>query len=244
MRVTEDELIEIWYYFQYCCLPAITMARYAYFDYLDDIKADKEFYKHERKQAINRFGRQLDTLPRKLMDVSNQNVRYMNILGDNIDEQFEEEKEELHKAIYLSFRNAKWKHTECLAAIHYVSAMLQIAEATFKQCCNDMVNTRHRDPTKVFWVYNLGHFNEEWEKIVDMATAFFENDNRKTLDVDLNNLRCTKAIDAIRRKYADIKTLRVAIEKSYPWSQNYREGVPFEESLDYLIVNNNQKQEE
>lgn len=243
MRVTEDELIEIWYYFEYCCLPSIIMARYAYFDYINDIKDEKMFYRHERKQAINKVGKYLDGLPRKLMDVSTQNIRYMNILGDNIDEIFEDEKEELHKAIYLSFKNAKWKHVDCFAAIHYISVMLNIAEATYIQCCEDMVKVRHKDPTDVFHVFNLHEVNESWDKIVDATTEFFAKDNKKAADVNLHNIRCDKAIEAFRRKYADVETLKTALKKSYKWSPNYQEGVAFENSNDYLIINNNQNQE-
>jgi hypothetical protein len=243
MRVTEDELIDIWYYFQYCCLPSIIMARYAYFDYINDIKDEKMFYRHERKQAINKVGKYLDGLPRKLMDVSNQNIRYMNILGDNIDEIFEDEKEELHKAIYLSFKNGKWKHVDCFTAIHYISAMLNIAEATYIQCCKDMLDVWCKDPTEVFHVFNLHEVNESWEKIADTATEFFAKDNKKATDVNLHNIRCDKAIDAFRRKYADVETLKEALKKSYKWSPNYQEGVAFEDSKDYLIINNNQNQE-
>lgn len=54
MRVTEDELIDIWRYFQYCCLPSIIMAKYAYHDYLKNIQEEKSFYKFEIKHEINK----------------------------------------------------------------------------------------------------------------------------------------------------------------------------------------------
>lgn len=241
MNVTDEELIVIWRYFQYCCLPSIIMARYAYLDYIGDIKADKAFCRHETKQAVNRVGKYLDNLPNKLMNVNSQNVRYMNILGDNIDEQFETDVEELHRAIYISFRNAKMKHLDCLTALHYISVMLQIASVTFSQCCHDMYSTMHKNPTKAFHVYNLKEVSDSWGKIVDKASSFYgyDKENRHSPSVDLNNLRCTKAVDNIRRKLACIDTLRIAMQKSYPWSPNYQEGVPYEQSADFLIVNNN-----
>lgn len=121
MVLTDEDLITIWRYFQYCCLSSIVMARYAYLDYLDHIKAEKSFYRHLNKQSINRIGKQLEALPDSLMAVSSQNIRYMNILSDNIEEQFEDEEQELHHAIYISFRNAKMQHLDCLAALHFDS---------------------------------------------------------------------------------------------------------------------------
>lgn len=239
MKITEDELIEIWRYFQYCCLPSIIMAKYAYFDYIDDIKKEKMFYRHETKQAINKLGKQLDVLPNRLMSVGNAYIRYMNILGDNIEEQFEDEEEELHRGIYITFRNAKMKPFDCLAAIHYISAMLQIASATFTQCCNDLQSVMKKDYTEIFHVYDLQGITNSWEKIVDKATVHYgyDKDNKKVDNVNLNNPRCIKAIDAIRRKLADINVLRTAMEKSYPWSPNYHESIPYEKSADYLVVN-------
>ena len=239
MVITDDDLITIWRYFQYCCLPSITMARYAYLDYIDDIKAEKSFYRHLTKQSINRIGKQLEALPDSLMAVSSQNIRYMNILSDNIEEQFEKEEEELHRALYISFRNAKMQHLDCLAALHYISTMLQIASVTFSQCCHDMKQTLHKDPTDLFSVYNLNNLSNRWSEIVDKATECFgyNKNDKKTPSVDLNNLRCIKAVDAIRAKLADIETLRTAMRKSYPWSINYQEGIPYEESADWLIVN-------
>ena len=244
MVLTEEELIDIWKYFQYCCLPSITMARYAYLDYIEDIKNEKMFYRHETKQAINKIGKYLDVLPNRLMDVSSQYVRYMNILSDNIEEQFENETEELHRAIYISFRNGKMQHLECLSAIHYISVMLQIASVTYTQCCEDLKKTTHKDFTDAFSVYDLHELTLNWDKIVDKATVFYGYDkvDKKTPSVDLNNIRCTKAVNAIRKKLADIETLRTAMRKSYPWSPNYKEDIPYEESADCLIVNsNNQK---
>lgn len=238
MVITDNDLITIWRYFQYCCLPSITMARYAYLDYIDDIKAEKSFYRHLTKQSINRIGKQLEALPDSLMAVSSQNIRYMNILSDNIEEQFEKEEEELHRALYISFRNAKMQHLDCLAALHYISTMLQIASVTFSQCCHDMKQTLHKDPTDLFSVYNLNNLSNRWSEIVDKATVCFgyNKNDKKTPSVDLNNLRCIKAVDAIRAKLADIETLRTAMRKSYPWSINYQEGVPYEKSTDWLIV--------
>lgn len=244
MRITEDELIDIWRYFQYCCLPSIIMARYAYFDYIDDIKKEKKFYRHEVKQAINKIGRQLDKLPRALMDVSSQNVRYMNILGDNIDELLEEDKEELHRAIYITFKNARWSHVECYAALCYIQTLLGTAAVTFKQCCKDYQLIRGMDASELFHVYNIEEIASKWEELVFDATCsnVFEQ-SRKATDVDLQNLRCEMAIDAIRKKLSDIETLRTAMEKSYPWSPNYKEGVPYELSDDYRLVNSNKKEE-
>lgn len=242
MRLTEDELIDIWKYFQYCCLPSIIMARYAYFDYIEDIKKEKKFYRHEIKQEINKIGKELDRLPRKLMDVSSQNVRYMNILGDNIDELFEEDKEELHRAIYISFRNAKWSHVECIASLCYILKMLRIATVTFEQCCLDLKTIMGKDVTEIFHVYNLKGITDTWQDLVMMAAYSDIFDQRKKAEnVNLQNLRCTNAIDAIRKKLSDIETLRIALRKSYPWSPNYKEGVPYEKSLDYKIVHNSNK---
>ena len=238
MRLTEEELIDTWKYFQYCCLPSITMARYAYLDYINDIKKEKMFYRHETKQAINKIGKYLEVLPNRLMDVSNQNIRYMNILGDNIDEQFENEKEELHKAIFLSFRNAKWEHLDCLTALHFIFTMLQIAAVTYTQCCKDLKDIKGKDFTDVFHVYDLHELCYDWNKVISKANTSLDT-VKKSESVDLQNLRCNKAINAIRKKLANIETLRIAMEKSYPWSPNYKEEIPYEDSADYLIVNNN-----
>ena len=239
MRITEDELIEIWRYFQYCCVPSIVMTKYAFLDYIGDIKKEKMFYRHERKFEINKIGKYITGIPNRLMDVSSQNIRYMNIFSDNIDELLEEETKELHKAIYLTFKNAKVKQVECLAAIHYISAMLQIAAVTYTQCCEDMKKSLGKNPVKLFKVFNMQGVVDTWEKVVDNATVFFgyEKAGKKDAVVDLNNPRCIKAIDGIRRKYADVETLRIAMKKSYPWSINYEEGVPYEKSADYIIVN-------
>lgn len=244
MVITNEKLIDIWRYFQYCCLPSITMARYAYLDYIKRVREEKKFYRHETKQAINRIGKSLEVLPNNLMAISSQNIRYMNILGDNIDELLEKETEELHRSLYISFRNAKMKHLECFAALHYISVMLQIASVTFSQCCADMKHFMHVDPTELFSTYDLHGITERWIKIVDKATVFFGYDKvgKKEVEVDLNNPRCMKAIDAIKAKYEDIETLRTAMRKSYPWSLNYREDIPYEKSVDYMIVHNNEKQ--
>lgn len=235
MKLTDEELIDIWRYFQYCCLPSIVMARYAYLDYVNDIKKEKSFYRHEVKQAINRIGKSLEVLPNKLADVSNENVRYMNILSDNIEGLFDNETEELHRAIYISFRNAKYEHLDCLTALHYISSMLQIASLSFKQCCKDLIKLRGKDVTDIFWTYNLQETYAMWDKIVDKAEGLYKT--KKAEPVDLNNLRVTKAIHAIRLKYSDVRTLQNAMRKSYPWSPNYKEGVAFEESVDYLVIN-------
>ena len=238
MVIKEDKLIDIWRYFQYCCLPSITMARYAYFDYIKKIKEEKKFYRHEIKQAINRIGKSLEVLPNNLMAVSNQNIRYMNIFGDNIDELLEKETEELYRSIYISFRNAKIKHLDCFTALHYISVMLQISSVTFSQCCADMKKSMHIDPTELFRVYDLHDITDRWDVILDRAAHFFGYDKtgKKGESVDLNNPRCIKAVDAIRTKYTDIETLRVAMKKSYPWSLNYNKDIPYEKSMDYLIV--------
>lgn len=234
----EENLTTVWRYFQFCCLPSIIMARYAYADYIDDIKKDKIFYRHKDKQAINRIGQYLSTLPNKLMAVSNQNIRYMTIFGANIDEQFEEEKEELHKALYISFRNAKMQHLDCLAALHYISVMLQIASSVFSQCCRDLQKVMKINPTDTFSTYNLNHITDSWNNIVDNASVCFgyDKEDKRHPSVDLNNPRCTKAVDIIRRKLDNINTLRVAMRKSYPWSINYKEDVPYEQSVDYLVT--------
>lgn len=213
--------------------------KYAFLDYVKDIKKEKTFYRYENKALITKMTGFLTTLPNKLMDVSSQNVRYMNIFSDNIEEQLEEETEELHRAIYITFRNAKMQHIECLSAIHYISAMLQIAVVTFEQCCHDMRQTLGKDPEQIFRMFNLQKTVEDWEKLVDRATKFFGYNkmSKHEEEVDLNNPRCIKAIDSIRRKYADIETLRTAMRKSYPWSINYKEGIPYEQSADNLIVN-------
>ena len=217
------------------------MARYAYLDYIEDIKKDKVLYRHEMKQSINKVGKYLETLPNKLMDVSSQNVRYMNILGDNIDEQFDNETEELHRAIYISFRNAKWEHVESLAALHFILTMMSIASATFIQCCKDLKNLSGKDATEAFHIYNLSELSNEWLKIVKKANVLLD-DKKKTEAVDLNNLRCTKAVEALRNKLSDIETLRIAMKKSYPWSPNYREDIPYEQSADYMIVHHEDKE--
>ena len=241
MTVTEEELIDIWRYFQYCCLPSIIMARYAYLDYIDDIKKDKVLYRHELKQAINKIGKQLETLPNRLMDVSSQNVRYMNILGDNIEEQFENETDELHRAIFISFRNAKWKHMESLAALHYILSMMSIASVTFTQCCKDLRNLTGKEVTEAFHIYNLSELSHEWLKIVRKANDLLD-DRKRAEAVDLNNIRCTKAVDALRKKLSDIEILRTALRKSYPWSPNYREDIPYEQSVDYMVVHYNKQE--
>lgn len=217
------------------------MTRYAYLDYIEDIKKDKILYRHEMKQSINKIGRYLETLPNKLMDVNSQNVRYMNILGDNIDEQFDDETGELHRAIYISFRNAKWEHAESLAALHFILTMMSIASATFTQCCEDLKNLSGKDVTETFHVYNLSETADSWLKIVRKANVLLDN-KKKTEPVDLNNIRCTKAVDALRNKLSDIETLRIAMKKSYPWSPNYKEGVPYEQSADYMIVHHEDKE--
>lgn len=219
------------------------MAKYAYLDYIDRIKEDKMFYRHETKQAINKIGKYLDMLPNRLMDVSNQNVRYMNILGDNIEEQFEAETDELHRAIYITFRNAKWDHVDCLAALHYILTMMGIASASFTGCCEDLKRLSGKDAAKAFHLYNLQETSDNWLKIVKKANKVLDVRKKAEL-VDLNNIRCTKAVDALRSKLADIETLRIAMRKSYPWSPNYREDIPYEQSVDYMIVNNNQKPED
>lgn len=248
MTVTADELIDIYKYFQYCCLPSIIMAKYAYCDYIGDIKKEKSFYRHETKQVINKIGKVLDTLPNKLMDVTYDNVRYMNILGDNIEELFEDEENELHRAIYISFRNARMQPVDCLSALHFIDAMLQIATATYSVCCNDLKKAWHVDVTEVFSVYNLKDLTLRWNEIVKQANILYSDAklNKKASPVDLNNIRCQKAIHEIRKKISDIETLRIAMRKSYPWSPNFKEDTPFEESADYLIVNSNgnQKQQE
>lgn len=214
------------------------MARYAYLDYIGDIKADKAFYRHGRKQAINRIGSELEKLPNILMSLNNQTLRYMNILGDNIDGQFDTEKEELHRAIYITFRNAKMKHLECLSALHFISAMMQIAAVTFEQCCVDMRNEAEQDPTKTFNRFNLQELTDRWNKVVDEATVFYGYDKRgkKAPDADLNNIRCIEAIHAIRKKLSDINTLDIALRKAYPWSSCYDEKIPYEWSDDYQIT--------
>lgn len=238
MKLTEEELIDTWRYFQFCCLPSIIMAKYAYMDYIEDIKQEKIFYRHKQKKEINRIGKLLDTLPNRLMAVSSQNIRYMNILGDNIDEQFEDEKEELHRAIYISFKNGKMEHLDCLAALHYISAMLQLATISFYQCCKDYIKTRNIDPTSAFHLYNLKEITEDWDKILDAATSIFGYDkkSKKVELVNLNNPRCTKALITIRKKLTSVTTLRNAMKNSYPWSINYKEGVPYEKSIDYYMV--------
>lgn len=214
------------------------MTKYAFLDYIDDIKKEPLFYSNATKRAIIRMGNILTKTPHRLMDIGSQNIRYMNIFSDNIDEQLEKETEELHRAIYITFRNAKMQHLECLAAIHYISVMIQLAVFTFEQCCYDMKKTLKIDPTRLFNTYNLKPASEAWDKIVNSATVFFGYDKKGKHEenVDLNNPRCMKAIDAIRRKYSDIETLRTAMKKSYPWSVNYKEGIPYEESADNIIV--------
>lgn len=236
--MTHEELIDIWRYFQYCCLPSIVMAKYAYFDYVEDIKKEKALYKHETKKTVNKVGKYLETLPNKLADINQQYIRYMNILSDNIEEQFEEEAEELYKAVYITIRNAKMKHLECLSAIHYISAMLQLASITFRQCCYDMNRLAHRDASQAFGIYDLHGLCKEWKEVENTATKIFGYDKRgkKEPCADLNNARCIKALKTIRKKYTDIETLRVAMKKSYPWSPNYQEGIPYEESVDYRIT--------
>lgn len=237
MKVTEEELIDMYKYFQYCCLPSIIKAKYAYLDYIEDIKKEKGFYRHEMKQSINKIGKYLDTLPRRLMDTSNQNVRYMNILGDNIDELLEEEAEEMYRSLYISLRNAKFKHLECLTALQFISTMLQMSSLIFLQCCQDLEKILHKNPIEIFHLYNLHEITVEWYNICDAATVFFGYDKSGKKDpcVDLNNQRTCAAAKALRDKLVDIKTLREAMKRSYPWSLNYKEGIPFEQSADYII---------
>lgn len=214
------------------------MARYAYADYIKDIKADKAFYRYERKQYINKIGKEIERLPTWLMSISEQNIRYMNIVGDNIDGQFDAEREELHRAIYITFRNAKMQHLDCLSALHFISAMLQLAVVTFEQCCEDMKKELGKDPTYGFGIYNLQDLSDKWDKVLDDATKFYGYDksDKKSPDADLNNIRCTKAIHAIRSKLADINTLDKALREAYPWSACYKKEVPYEWSEDYLIT--------
>lgn len=237
MKVTEEELINMYKYFQYCCLPSIVMAKYAYCDYIDDIKQEKGFCKHKTKQVINKMGKYLEMLPNKLMDTSNQNVRYMNILGDNIEELLEDEAKEMYDSIYISFKNAKFQHLECLTALHYISTMLQLSSITFLQCCQDLEKMMHKNPIEIFHLYNLHEVTKTWYDICSEATVFFgyNKDDKKTPSVDLNNTRTVKAATALRDKLVDIKTLREAMRKSYPWSLNYKEGQSFEDSADYII---------
>lgn len=238
MKISEENLVTIWRYFQFCCLPSIIMARYAYADYIDDIKKEKTFYRHKNKYEINRIGKYLSALPDKLMAVSKQNIRYMTIFGANVEEQFQDDEEELHRAIYISFKNAKMQHLDCLAALHYTSVMLQIASVVYSQCCKDLKKVMHVDPTDAFSTYNLNQITEMWNKIVDSASVCFGYDkkDKKTPSVDLNNPRCTKAVDVIRKKLDNINTLRVAMRESYPYSINYKEDIPYEQSADYLIT--------
>lgn len=237
MRLTEEELIDMYKYFQYCCLPSIIMARYAYLDYIEDIRKEKEFYRHKTKQTINKIGKELETLPRKLMDTSNQNVRYMNILGDNIDEIVEEETAEMYRSLYISLRNAKFKHLECFTALHYISTLLQMSSLIFLQCCSDLEKIMHKNPTEIFKLYNLHELTAAWNDICNEATDFFgyNKAGKKVPCVDLNNKRTADAAIALRDKLVGIKTLREAMRKSYPWSLNFKENIPFEQSADYLI---------
>lgn len=229
----------MWRYFQYCCVPSIVMTKYAFLDYVEDIKKEPTFYRDSIKRAIGRMSKILTKTPNRLMDIGSQNIRYMNIFSDNIEEQLEEETKELHRAIYITFRNAKMQHLDCLAALHYISAMIQIAVVTFEQCCYDMRKTLKIDPSRMFKTYNLQSALDAWDKIVDSATVAFGYDKKgkHSENADLNNPRCIKAIDAIRKKYSDIEVLRTAMRKSYPWSINYKEGIPYEQSADNLIAN-------
>lgn len=243
MRVTEEELIDIWKYFQYCCFPSIIVAKYAFFDYIEDIKKESKFYRFNVKHDINEIGKYLDSLPNKLMDISPQYKRYMTIFSSNIEEIFEEDEDELHRAIYITLRNGKLQHLECLTAIHYISALLQISSIIFSKCCNDLMKLWGKDPTKSFGIYNLQEVVDKWNTIADKASKLWEYDklDKKHPIIDLNNPRCIKAISNISNKLTSIETLRIAMEKSYPWSPNYKEGLPYEQSDDYLIVNSNSK---
>lgn len=239
MRLTDEELIDIWRYFQYCCLPSIALARYAMLDCMKDIRKEKTFFRHETKQIINRLCNHMESLPSYLMSVNGENIRYMHIVCDNIEEQLEGEEEELHRAIYITFRNAKAGHLDCLTAMHYISVMLQIAVVTYKQCCKDLVERTGKDCSDLFQVYNLGEILEKWDGMVEKADRLLcpWKKGRKEEEVNLSNIRVLKAIDAIRKKYSDIETLRTAMRKSYPWSINFREDIPYEESVDYALVN-------
>lgn len=246
MKVTEQELIDIWKYFQYCCVPSIIMARYSFLDHIDAIKNEDKFYKFEIKKAINKVGSELNLLPIKLIDIGHQNIRYMNILGDNIDELLSEETQELYHSIYLSFKNAKFKHVECLSAMYFISVMLQIASVTFNQCCKDIKKAMKKDPTDTFQVYNIKAINDSWEVICKKAVEFwgYTENTKKHPFLDLNNPRCLKAVRNLRLKYANAQTLSEAMEKSYPWSLNYQEGVPYEKSADYYVTHFNKKEDE
>lgn len=238
MRIADEKLIDIWRFFQYRCLPSIVMAKYAYQDYIEDIKAEKSFYKHKVKQNINKVGKHLDALPNILMGISSQNIQYMNILGDNIEELLQDDTAELYKSVYLSFRNAKFKPLECLTALHYISIMIQMATSIFMQCCKDIEATMKIDCTKLFHVYNLEDISEWWENICNEATIFYgyDKEDGKSQNVDLNNPRCIKAALTIRDRYYAVDTLCKAMRKSYKWSPNFKEGLPFEQSLDYFII--------
>lgn len=100
-----------------------------------------------------------------------------------------------------------------------------------------------KDPTKSFGIYNLQEVVDKWNTIADKASKLWEYDklDKKHPIIDLNNPRCIKAISNISNKLTSIETLRIAMEKSYPWSPNYKEGLPYEQSDDYLIVNSNSK---
>lgn len=238
MRITDEKLIDIWRFFQYRCLPSIIMAKYAYQDYIGDIKAEKPFYRHKIKQSINKVGKHLDALPNQLMSISNQNIQYMNILGDNIEELLQDDTAELYKSVYLSFRNAKFKPLECLTALHYISIMIQMVSSIFTQCCKDIEATMKINCTQLFHVYNLDDVFTQWDNICNEATVFYgyDKEDGKSQNVDLNNPRCIKAALTIRNRYYAVDTLSEAMRKSYRWSPNYIENLPFEQSLDYFII--------
>lgn len=241
MKVTEQELIDIWRYFQYCCLPSLVAVKCAYFDYIGDIQKETKFYKFGIKRDINQIGKYLDSLPNKLMSINSKYKNYITIFSNNIEELFEEDEEELHKAIYITLRNGKLQHLECLSALYYIEVMIQVAIVVFKQCCNNIKAFKEKDPTTSFNRYNLQDTLDKWDSIIDSASTMWGYDkyDKKHPRVNLNNPRCIKAINNIRNKLLDINSIRIAMRKSYPWSPDYQEGVPYEQSNDYLIVHSN-----
>lgn len=241
MKVTEQELIDIWRYFQYCCLPSLVTVKCAYFDYIGDIRKETKFYRFGIKRDINKIEKYLDSLPNKLISISPKYKNYITIFSNNIEELFQEEEEELHKAIYVTLRNGKLQHLECLSALYYIEAMVQVAITVFKQCCNNIKTFKEKDPTTSFNIYNLQDTLDKWDSIISSASAMWGYDkyDKKHPRVNLNNPRCIKAINNIRNKLLDINSIRIAMRKSYPWSPNYQTGVPYEQSDDYLIVHSN-----
>lgn len=242
---TYEEVIDMWRCFQFQCIPSILLARYAYRDYIDAIRAEKTFYRHEMKKEINNISNDLDHMISNLLSVTSGNLRYMSILSDNIEEEMEDEIEEMRKAIELTFRGIKFPHEECFTALYYIRTMMGMACFTFAVTCFAIRERRGMDAKDLFIKYDLHPILDRWDKICATAirTLLTDRDYKRLskgrtdgMVLDLHNPRCEKAFENVRVKYSSTETLANALRKSYEWSPNYKEGQPYEESADYAMI--------